>query len=45
MKKVLLVIAAAVLFVNTLVTPTLVRADGNGGGSGTCGSNGTVCKP
>lgn len=44
MKKVLLVIAAAVLFVNTLVTPTLVRADGNGG-SGTCGSNGTVCKP
>jgi hypothetical protein len=43
-KRVLFVIAAAILFVNTLVTPTVVRADGTGGGT-SCGSNGTICKP
>ena len=42
MKRVLLVLGAAVLFLNTLVMPTVVRADG---GAGTTNCNGTVCKP
>jgi hypothetical protein len=41
MKRILLVIGAAVLFINTFVTPTLVKADGVGGTS--CG--GGACKP
>ena len=41
MKRVLLVLAAAVLFLNTIVVPTLAHADGVGGTS--CG--GTMCKP
>jgi hypothetical protein len=36
-KRVLLVVAAALLFVNTLVVPTVVRADGGVG----CGNTGT----
>lgn len=42
MKRVLLVLAAAILFVNTLVTPTAVHADG-GAGSTNCGDK--MCKP
>jgi hypothetical protein len=38
----LLVVAAAILFVNTLVTPTAVKADG-GAGNTSCGN--TICKP
>ena len=41
MKRVLLLLAGAVLFVNTMVIPTTARADNPGGTS--CG--GTVCKP
>ena len=44
MKRVLLVLAAAAVFLSTFVTPTIVRADGTPG-SGSCGSNGTICKP
>ncbi len=44
MKRALLILGAAVLFLNTLVIPTVVRADG-GGGTTSCGSNGTICKP
>lgn len=44
MKRVLLVLGAVVLFLNTLVIPTVVRADGGGGGNTTCG-NGLICKP
>ena len=44
MKRALLIIGAAELFLNTLVIPTVVRADG-GGGTTSCGSNGTICKP
>jgi hypothetical protein len=40
--RVLLVAAAAVLFLSTLVTPTLVKADGGGT---TTGCNGGMCKP
>ena len=42
MKRMLLVLGAAVLFLNTLVIPTVVRADG-----GTTGTNcdGKMCKP
>jgi len=42
-KRVLLVLGAAVLFVSTLVTPTVVRADGGNGTSTNCG--GAMCKP
>jgi hypothetical protein len=41
-KHMLLVLAAAVLFLNTLVVPTVVRADGTPTGTN-CG--GSVCKP
>jgi hypothetical protein len=42
MKRMLLVLGAAILFLNTLVIPTVAKADGGGTGTG-CG--GTVCKP
>jgi hypothetical protein len=42
-KRALLVLAAALLFVNTLVVPTAVRADGGGTGGTNCGK--TLCKP
>jgi hypothetical protein len=41
-KRALLVVAAAVLFLNTLVIPTIAHADG-GGTIGGCGN--TLCKP
>jgi len=41
-KRALLFLAAAVLFVNTLIIPTVAHADGGGGG-GDCGK--TICKP
>ena len=40
-KRILLVIGAAVLFINTFVAPTLVKAEGANGTS--CG--GSMCKP
>lgn len=43
MKNLLLLVAAAVLFVNALVIPTLAHADGVGGTN--CGGNGQLCKP
>lgn len=43
MKRMLLILAAAVLFVNTLVIPTVVRADGGGSGGTGCGNS--LCKP
>jgi hypothetical protein len=43
--RVLLVLSAAVLFVSTLVTPSLAsKIDGGSGGSTGCGGS-TVCKP
>ncbi len=42
MKRALLVLGAAVLFLTTLVTPTAVLADGGSTGTG-CGN--TICKP
>ena len=44
MKRVLLVLGAAVLFVSTMVTPSLALKDGGSGGSTNCGGS-TVCKP
>ncbi len=44
MKRLLLVLGTAVLILNSLVVPTVVRADGTGGAT-SCGSNGTYCKP
>jgi hypothetical protein len=43
-KRTLLVLAAAVLFLSSLAIPTAVRADGNGNGSGSCPPP-QVCKP
>jgi hypothetical protein len=43
MKRMLLVLGAAVLFVSTLAIPTALHADGGGNGGTTCGN--TVCKP
>lgn len=44
MKHLLLAIATAVLLLNTLVSPTVVRADGGASGTG-CGGSGGLCKP
>lgn len=44
MKRTLLVLAAVILFVNTLVVPTVVRADGSNPTSTNCGGN-PMCKP
>jgi hypothetical protein len=41
MKRMLLILGAAVLFLNTLVVPTVVRADGPT--TTNCGN--TLCKP
>ena len=43
MKRILFVVAAVLMFVNTLVIPTVAHADGGGLG-GNCGGNG-LCKP
>ena len=43
MKRVLLVLGTAVLFIGTLVTPTSAKNDGGGGGGTGCG--GGMCKP
>lgn len=42
MKRILFTLGVAVLFLNTLVAPTAVRADVSGG-NGSCGN--TICKP
>jgi len=42
-KRVLLVLGAAVLFLHTLVIPAVARIDG-GAGTTSCGGN-TICKP
>lgn len=44
MKRVLLVVAAALMFVNTLVVPTVAHADGGAGGT-SCGGGNGMCKP
>ena len=43
MNRVLIVLAAAVLFLNALVIPTVAHADGGGGGTSCQG--GQLCKP
>jgi hypothetical protein len=43
MKRALLIIAATLMFLNTLVIPTVAHADGGGGG-GNC-SGQVACKP
>lgn len=42
MKRILFVVAAAILFASTFVVPTVVRADGGATGT-SCG--GHMCKP
>jgi hypothetical protein len=43
MKRMLLMVSAAVLFLSTFVIPTAVLADGSGSGGNGCAS--TTCKP
>ena len=43
-KRILLTLAVALMFLNTLVVPTVAHADG-GGGSTSCGGGNNVCKP
>jgi hypothetical protein len=43
MKRMLLVLGAAIVFLSTLVVPTVVMADGGGVGGTNCGN--TMCKP
>jgi len=42
-KRTLLVVAAALMFLNTLVIPTVAHADGGANGTN-CGGN-AMCKP
>lgn len=42
MKRALVVLGAVILFVQTLVIPAVVKADG---GTGTTGCGKTLCKP
>jgi hypothetical protein len=42
-KRTLLVVAAALMFLNTLAIPTLAHADGGAGGT-SCGGT-SLCKP
>ena len=42
-KRMLLVLGAAVICLSTLVTPSIARTDGGGNGTTGCGS--TICKP
>jgi hypothetical protein len=42
-KRALLVVAAALMFLNTLVLPSVAHADGGAGGT-SCGGN-SMCKP
>ena len=44
MKRMLLVVAAVLMFVNTLVIPTVAHADGGSGNGGNCSGSG-ACKP
>jgi hypothetical protein len=43
-KRALLVVAAAVLFISTLAVPTVVHADGGTSNGGNCSGDGP-CKP
>lgn len=42
MRRTLLLVAAAAMFLSTLVIPTIAHADG---GAGTTSCNGGMCKP
>jgi hypothetical protein len=44
MKRTLLVVAVALMFLNTLVVPTVAHADGGSGGGNCSGSTGQ-CRP
>lgn len=43
MKRILLIAAAALMLLNTLMVPAVLHADGGPGGTN-CGGN-TICKP
>jgi hypothetical protein len=43
-KRALLVVAAALMFLSTLAVPTVAHADGGAGGT-SCGGGSGMCKP
>jgi hypothetical protein len=43
-KRMLLAVAVALMFFNTLVIPTIAHADGGAGGT-SCGGGSGMCKP
>jgi hypothetical protein len=43
-KRILLTLAVALMFLNSLVIPTVAHADG-GGGTTSCGGGNGLCKP
>jgi hypothetical protein len=43
-KHMLLLVAAAVMFLSTLAVPTIAHADG-GAGTTSCGGGNNMCKP
>jgi len=43
-KRALLVVAAAAMFLSTLAVPTIAHADGGAGGTSCSGGN-SMCKP
>jgi hypothetical protein len=45
MKRMLLVLSAAILFLGTLAAPSVVRADGGPGNGGSTCQPPTICKP
>jgi hypothetical protein len=44
MKRTLLIVAVALMFLNTMVVPTVAHADGGSGGANCSGSTGS-CRP
>jgi hypothetical protein len=45
MKRMSVLVAAALIFLNTLVLPTVAHADGGSGGGNCSGSSTDTCKP
>jgi hypothetical protein len=44
MKRTLLIIAAVLMFLNTIAVPTVAHADGGSGG-GNCSGGSAMCRP
>ena len=45
MKRTLVIVAAALMFLSTLAVPTVAHADGGSGGGNCSGNSTDTCKP